>query len=147
MDPWQISSSNKSEHVQQVAFFAWVSKARFVGIELAFEPMAYITMPPREALKPLPLLDLIHAIPNGGERNPAVASRMKAEGVRAGVPDVFFPHPGRYGVGLYLEFKVGRNQQSPAQREFIAAVRRAGYGAEEARGWELAAKLICAHLN
>jgi hypothetical protein len=34
---------------------------------------------------------LIFAIPNGGARSPATASRLKAEGVVKGVPDLFIP--------------------------------------------------------
>ena len=34
---------------------------------------------------------LIFAIPNGGARNIATASRLKAEGVVKGVPDLFVP--------------------------------------------------------
>jgi hypothetical protein len=147
MTPWQIATSNSSEHVQQVAFFAWARKARFVGFALAWQPDSYLTIPPREALAPVPILDLLHAIPNGGERNGAVAGRMKAEGTRSGVPDTFLPWPGRYGVGLYLEFKVGKNQLSAEQRKFFAAVQQVNYGAFEVRSWEAAAKYVQAHLS
>jgi hypothetical protein len=34
---------------------------------------------------------IIFAIPNGGARSPATASRLKAEGVTNGVPDLFIP--------------------------------------------------------
>jgi hypothetical protein len=53
------------------------------------------------------------AIPNGGERNKIVAANLKAEGVRAGVPDILLPVPG-YEVpgddtpkwyGLFIEMK------------------------------------------
>lgn len=33
----------------------------------------------------------IFAIPNGGHRNKITASKMKAEGLRSGVPDLFIP--------------------------------------------------------
>jgi hypothetical protein len=33
----------------------------------------------------------IFAIPNGGSRTPSQAARLKAEGVSAGVPDLFIP--------------------------------------------------------
>ena len=38
-----------------------------------------------------PELDLMFHIPNGGKRGKAEAARFKAEGVKAGVPDIFFP--------------------------------------------------------
>lgn len=34
-----------------------------------------------------PELRLLYAVPNGGDRHPIVAAKMRAEGVRAGVPD------------------------------------------------------------
>ena len=33
--------------------------------------------------------NLIFAIPNGGQRHKAVAAKLKAEGVKSGVPDLF----------------------------------------------------------
>jgi hypothetical protein len=42
----------------------------------------------------------IFAIPNGGQRSRATAGRLKAEGVSAGVPDLFIP-----AWGLWIEMK------------------------------------------
>lgn len=42
----------------------------------------------------------IFAIPNGGHRAMSVAKAMKAEGVKAGVPDLFVP-----AWGLWIEMK------------------------------------------
>jgi hypothetical protein len=42
----------------------------------------------------------IFAIPNGGQRSRAAAGRLKAEGVSAGVPDLFVPV-----WGLWIEMK------------------------------------------
>ena len=52
--------------------------------------------------------DLLIAIPNGGKRNAIVAAKMKAEGVVAGVPDLFFAHPSGEWHGLFLEMKNGK---------------------------------------
>ena len=41
----------------------------------------------------LPELRLLFAVPNGGHRHRAVAARLKDEGVKAGVPDLFLPVP------------------------------------------------------
>jgi hypothetical protein len=35
----------------------------------------------------------LFAIPNGGARDPITGARMRREGVRSGVWDLFFPHP------------------------------------------------------
>jgi len=42
----------------------------------------------------------IYATPNGGERVKAVATRLKAEGVNSGVPDLHVP-----GLRLWIEMK------------------------------------------
>lgn len=53
------------------------------------------------------------AIPNGGKRNVIVAQKMKAEGVRAGIPDLCLPvMRGGYG-GMYIELKAGK-RHNPA---------------------------------
>jgi hypothetical protein len=45
------------------------------------------------------------AVPNGGLRNKVQAAKLKAEGVKPGVPDVFLPYPCGQYAGLWLEFK------------------------------------------
>lgn len=81
------------EHTHQVALFCWAAN-NVVNDER---------------------LQLLHAIPNGGERNKIVAARIKAEGARSGIPDIFLPVPtwfkGDYSgrtldyAGLYIEMK------------------------------------------
>ena len=48
---------------------------------------------------------LIYAIPNGGQRNVIVASKLKAEGVLSGVPDLHIPIAKKGFHGLYIELK------------------------------------------
>jgi hypothetical protein len=75
-----------------------------------------------------PRLKFIHAIPNGGKRHVRVAMKMKAEGVKRGVADVFVPLIGYGGQhGLYLEFKAGKNDLTPEQQEFRDFVEREGF--------------------
>ena len=62
-----------------------------------------------------PELGLLFAIPNGGHRHPVVAARLKAEGVRAGVPDICLPVARKGYHGLFVELKFGRNKPTPAQ--------------------------------
>lgn len=58
---------------------------------------------------------LIH-IPNGGSRNAIEGAKFKKMGVRAGVPDYLVMKDFK-PVG-WLEFKWGKNDLTPKQREF-----------------------------
>lgn len=79
--PEQLAASG-TEHGHQVAFFQWAA-----------------------TISRIPHMSLLFAVPNGGERNLKVASNMKAEGVKSGVPDVVWPVPRGMFAGLYLELK------------------------------------------
>ena len=80
-----------SEHDEQVGFVNWF-RSKFPGV-------------------------LIHAIPNGGFRNIRLARRLVAEGVVAGIPDLFVPE-----WRLWIEMKrtgghvVRKNQTTMAER-------------------------------
>lgn len=56
------------------------------------------------------------AIPNGGFRHIRVASALKAEGVRAGTPDICFMLPE--GKVAWLEMKAAKGRLSPDQKRF-----------------------------
>lgn len=80
----------------------------------------------------------IYAIPNGGKRNPIEAAHLKAQGVKAGVPDLCIPMARRGFHGLYIEMKVGRNKPTKKQIEWGLRLRaedydvRVCYSADEA---------------
>lgn len=79
-------------------------------------------------------------VPNGGQRHPAVAKKLKAEGVKAGIPDVMVFEPPyrpmgagfRYLThnGLALELKVGKNKPTAAQVEWHERLRKNGWRVE-----------------
>ena len=87
-----------------------------------------------------PELKLLFAIPNGGQRNIVVATRMKAEGVKSGVPDVFLAVPVArtspegmiedMKAGLWIEMKAGKNKPSANQKEWLDQLGDVGYQCE-----------------
>ena len=90
-----------------------------------------------------PELAAMYHIPNGGSRNKAEAARLKAQGVRAGVPDICLPAARGCYHGLYIELK-RRNggRVSEAQREWIEYLENAGYCARVCHGWDEARETI-----
>lgn len=95
-----------------------------------------------------PELALMYHIPNGGSRSKAEAGRFKAEGVKAGVPDICLPVARGGYHGLYMELKrVKGGRVSPAQQGWIAALRDQGYYACVCKGWDDAAHVIKKYLK
>ncbi len=70
---------------------------------------------------------LLFAIPNGSQRHIAVAVKLKAEGVTAGVLDMFLAVPNPKYHGLFIEFKYGKNTLSDNQKDFISKVEPQGF--------------------
>lgn len=56
------------------------------------------------------------AIPNGGHRHPAVAAKLKAEGVKAGMPDLLLFPPHSSGAHVMIELKRMRKPGAPKGR-------------------------------
>lgn len=78
--------------------------------------------------------DRTYAIPNGGGRSKAQAGKLKAEGVRPGVSDIFVSLPrGRYH-GCYIEMKSEEGYASKEQKSWIADSLRLGYYGAVCRG-------------
>ena len=84
---------------------------------------------------------LFHAA-NGGNRDPATAGKMKAMGVRRGVPDLLLPVPRGRFCGLAIELKVWKGSPDPVdpsdptkyrtmpsdnQRDWLAHLTSAGW--------------------
>lgn len=114
-----------TEHDEQVRIFAWAS---YLEIQI-------------------PKLKMMFHIPNGGHRYKAVAVKMKAEGVKAGVPDIFLAYPSGDYHGLFIEMKVGRNKTTDHQNEWIYRLNEAGYLAVVCYGFEEAKREILDYLG
>lgn len=115
-----------TEHDEQVSLFQWSQIA---------------------ACK-YPELTLMFAIPNGGLRNAIVAKKLKAEGVRQGVPDIFLPVPRSGFCGLFIEMKrVKGGRESQEQKDFREAVSALGYRSVVCKGWLEAKGTILEYLR
>ena len=90
---------------------------------------------------------MLYAIPNGGARHIAVAAKLKADGVRSGVPDLALACArGQYN-GLYIELKTMKGVTSPQQKEWIEKLKRYGYQAIVCKGWDAARVAIEDYLD
>lgn len=84
-------------------------------------------------------LDLLHCSLNGVPLTKAQAGRAKAQGMKAGVPDLSLPVPIGGYHGLYIEMKADKGRESEDQKKFCRRLRENGYkvvtcyGAAEAR--------------
>lgn len=101
-----MKQSLPSEHAEQVTFVAQFERA-YPGTR-------------------------IFAIPNGGLRNMTTAKKLKAEGVRPGVPDLFVP-----AWRLWIEMKRTKGHRvSPEQKDWINYLEGVGYRVLVGYGWE-----------
>ena len=132
ISPEQLAASG-TEHGEQTALFAWSALN----------------------IKQYPQLKWLYAVPNGFFSTPGQKAKMKAEGLRDGVPDICLPYP-RYGtmeLGLFIELKIEkrRNQKnggcSEDQLEWLAYLNEAGYKAVVCYGWQEAVTTIKEYLS
>lgn len=87
------------------------------------------------------------AIPNGGHRHIAVATKLKREGVKSGVPDVCLPVPRRSYHGLFIEMKFNKNKPSAKQKDWIEALSEQGYFVRVCYSWQEASECIVDYLK
>jgi len=107
-----VSKTYPSEHDEQVGFVNWF-RTRFPKV-------------------------LIFAIPNGGKRSIGAGKKFKAEGVVAGVPDLFIP---AWDVWVEMKRKTG-GRLSPDQKEMIKYLESEGYKVIVGKGATNASKQI-----
>ena len=128
MTPNQIAKAG-TEHAIQAALMCWCSQHPDKDSRL--------------------LLRWLHAIPNGGARGRAQASRLKAEGVKSGVADLMLPVARRGYHGFYIEMKTPKAFQkgelwgmSDTQAEFRDFVIEANYLHQIHASWWSAASAL-----
>ena len=120
-----------SEHDEQAALFDWA----------------------RDMERFMPALALLHCIPNGmfiagnPRRRRGIMNKMKREGLKPGVPDVFLPIPRGKFPGFYIEMKVGRNKPTDNQNQWLVALLEQGYRVDVCYGADDAIRAICDYLG
>ncbi|MCG8381827.1 MAG: VRR-NUC domain-containing protein [Gammaproteobacteria bacterium] len=109
-----------------------------------FMDMAYFRYHDGTLMK---VTDFLFAIPNGGKRDAREAARLKRQGVKAGVSDMFLPVPMHDRFGLWIELKVGKGKPSEDQEKWINRMVEVGYLAMVIWGWKSAVEAIDAYLG
>ena len=101
-----------SEHLEQVRLVSWFRR-NYPGVR-------------------------VFAIPNGGHRGASQGAALKAEGVQAGVPDLFVP---AWGMWIEMKREAG-GVVSPVQRDWIQYLESIGHRVIVGRGFEDAKRQI-----
>jgi len=115
------SRSEPSEHQIQKAVFQWLRAAH-------------------------PKI-IAYAIPNAARRSAAQAAYLKAEGLRAGMPDIVVAAPRGGYHALYIELKTKKGRISDAQRDTLFALAELDYACAVARSVDEAIDLITKYLE
>lgn len=102
-------------------------------------------------------LELLYAVPNGaklpygydrrGSRYSNEATRMLAEGLKPGIPDLCLPVARNGKHGLYLEMKFGRNKPQENQVRMMDLLDQQGYQTAVAWSSIEAEKIIAEYLE
>ena len=95
-----------------------------------------------------PELQLMFHVPNEGKRSTITGARMRDEGMKRGVPDIFIPVPRGQYHGMFVEMKRRAGGRMSAEQErWLADLSRQGYYCAVCRGWEIAADKITAYMQ
>lgn len=154
MTPDDLCKSGK-EHGEQMALFAWANCAVQYGFEAADDSRAYDRLT-RAAMfvevnfgsYEVPALSRLFAIHNQGHGDKIRGARAKAEGLKAGVPDIMLPVASHPYHGLFIELKQTKHKsaknggRSDAQDDWLGYLRLAGYSAVTCYGWRDATAAI-----
>lgn len=174
--PDTLAKAN-TEHSHQRALFAWANMASNFGFDAAWDDRSYTVQGHAKATYPrpansdpypfgtplIPELARLFAIPNGGQRDKITAGKLKAEGVKPGVPDIFLPVPRHVWAGLFVEMKRPKTTKAGARKAeiidqaagstsddqdgWIGYLRHAQYGVAVAFDWRSAATQIQSYME
>lgn len=87
-------------------------------------------------------LKLMYHVPNEGKRSRIAGARLKAQGLKSGVPDVCLPTAHGGYIGLYIEMKVKPNKPTENQKQWLRKLREQGHLTAVCYSWEEAKQLI-----
>lgn len=92
---------------------------------------------------------LLHSIPNGARTSISVAKRLKAEGLKKGVPDLCLPIARLGYHSLYIEMKrlKPRGTIKPHQKAWLQALSKEGHLCYTCWGAEAAWEVLQAYIN
>lgn len=121
-----VENAKGSEDAHQIALMAWSS-----------DP---------ETRKQYPELEWLFHIPNGGSRHKAEAGKLKAMGVKPGVPDLGLLIPKGPYHGLFIELKKIGGKTSKYQDKWIEKLINSSYRVEICEGWKNAKAAIIYYL-
>lgn len=130
MTPEQIAKPG-TEHAHQAALFCWAQQNQ----------------------QQYPQLAAMFAIPNGGARDGRTAARLKVEGVKAGVPDIFLPYPSKKYHGLFIELKRPKSDNKSVgrldtvQKVWHSYLNEHNYLTVTCYGYEQAVEVILSYFN
>lgn len=121
--PEQIAKSG-SEDAHQSALFCWCD------------------------ISGIPELKWLFHIPNGGRRDKREAGKLKAMGVKSGVPDIALLIPRNGFHGLIIELKRPKTGiVTDKQHEWLDFLSIQGYATRVCFGWEEARDALLEYLN
>lgn len=94
-----------------------------------------------------PRFQFLFHIPNESVGGQGWIVRNRQMGVRAGVPDLFYPVPAQGYHGLFIEMKTEKGRLDPKQKRWIEILEAFGYKCVVAHGWEEAKDALEEYIN
>ena len=84
---------------------------------------------------------------NEAKRSVKLASMLKAQGLKSGVPDVCILEPRKDKHGLFIELKVGKNKPTEEQERWLKRLSERGYVVAVCYTAEHAIRIIQEYMN